>query len=208
VLRARGFSRIAGVDEAGRGSLFGPVYAAAVILSPDRPIRGLNDSKLLDPATRERLAAQIRGTARAWAVAWADAREIDRINILEASRLAMKRAVEKLSPPPDFLLVDAVPVDVPVPQRALIKGDARCRSIAAASILAKVDRDACLCEWDGAYPQYGLGRNKGYSTPDHLQALALYGPTPQHRATFEPVRRLLDGQLPLPLPAPPEELCR
>jgi ribonuclease HII len=207
--RARGFLRIAGVDETGRGSLFGPVFAAAVILSPDQPIRGLNDSKQLDPETRERLARQIRATARAWSVAFADAGEIDRINILEASRLAMKRAVEQLSPPPDFLLVDAVSIDLPVPQRSLIKGDARCRSIAAASILAKVDRDACLREWDDKYPQYGLGENKGYSTPDHLRALAVHGPSPEHRATFEPVRRLLDPQLLLPLTVEAEDrVCR
>ena len=197
--RTRGFLSVAGVDEAGRGSLFGPVFAAAVILSPDRPIRGLNDSKQLDPETRERLAVEIRASARAWAVASADAVEIDRINILQASRLAMRRAVEQLSPLPDFLLVDAISIDLPLPQRGLIKGDARCRSIAAASILAKVDRDACMREWDARYPQYGFGENKGYSTPGHLRALELHGPAPEHRRTFEPVWRLLDPQLALPL---------
>jgi ribonuclease HII len=185
-----GFASIAGVDEAGRGSLFGPVFAAAVILSPESPIRGLRDSKQLDPERREKLAEQICFQAKAWAVASADAAEIDRVNIYEASRLAMKRAVEQLSTPPDFLLIDALSVDVSAPQRPLIKGDARCRSIAAASILAKVRRDACMRDWDYVYPQYGLCRGKGYATPEHRRALEIFGPTPQHRLTFEPVRRV------------------
>jgi len=204
--RSRGFQRIAGVDEAGRGSLFGPVFAAAVILSRERPVRGLRDSKQLPAGRREELALEIRSSAEAWAVAWAEADEIDRINIYQASRLAMKRAVEKLDPPPDFLLVDALAIDVPVPQRALIKGDARCRSIAAASILAKVDRDACLRAWDAVYPLYGLAESKGYGTPEHLRALAIHGPTPRHRASFEPVRRLLPSpQLSLVLELPEDE---
>lgn len=185
-----GFASIAGVDEAGRGSLFGPVFAAAVILSPERPIRGLRDSKQLDPERREKLAEQICFQAKAWAVASADAAEIDRINIYEASRLAMKRAVEQLSTPPDFLLVDALSVDVSIPQRPLIKGDARCRSIAAASILAKVRRDVCMRDWDNVYPEYGLCRGKGYATTEHRKALEVFGPTPHHRMTFEPVRRM------------------
>ncbi len=205
-----GFVSVAGVDEAGRGCLFGPVFAAAVILSPERTIRGLRDSKELAPERREALAREIRAYARAWAVASADAGEIDRINILQASRLAMKRAILKLDPAPDYLLVDAVTVDLPIPQQGLIKGDARCRSIAAASILAKVDRDACMLEWDAAYPQYGLARGKGYPTPEHLSALEAHGPTPLHRVSYEPVRRLCSSrQLRLALAADAEEgACR
>lgn len=189
-LRSLGYASIAGVDEAGRGSLFGPVFAAAVILSPEEAIVGLRDSKELTPERREQFAGRIQSVAAAWAVAFAGADEIDRINILEASRLAMKRAVEQLSPLPDFLLVDAISIDLPIPQRALIKGDARCRSIAAASILAKVCRDRCMHDWDAVYPQYGLCRGKGYATPEHRRALDAFGPTPLHRFSFEPVRRL------------------
>lgn len=188
--RARGFRRIAGLDEAGRGCLFGPVYAAAVVLSPERPIRGLRDSKQLSPERREDLARLIRQRAEAWAVAWVEAELIDRINILEASRLAMKLAAERLDPPPDYLLVDALILEVAIPQQALIRGDARCRSIAAASILAKVERDRALAEWDRIYPQYGLARNKGYASPEHLAALRRHGPSPLHRTSFAPVRLL------------------
>jgi ribonuclease HII len=186
--RAEGFERIAGVDEVGRGALFGPVFAAAVILSQDRPIRGLRDSKLLDPERREVLAARIRERAVAWSVAAADAFEIDRINILQASRLAMRRAIERLNPAPDYLLVDAVTVDLPLTQRALIHGDALSQCIAAASILAKVERDACMREWDLVFPQYGLKNHKGYSTDEHWKALETHGPTPMHRFSFWPVR--------------------
>jgi len=197
-LRRQGYRAIAGVDEAGRGTLFGPVFAAAVILPPGHGIRGLRDSKELLPASRQELASEIRSNSVAWAVAQASSEEIDRINILQASRLAMKRAVMTLSTSADFLLVDAISVDLEVPQRGLIKGDARVQSIAAASILAKVHRDACMVEWDSVYPQYGLARHKGYGTPEHLEALERFGPTPQHRATFEPVRRLLaPRQLPI-----------
>ncbi len=187
-VRARGFHSVAGVDEVGRGALFGSVFAAAVILSPDRPVRGLNDSKQLDPERREVLAERIRERAVAWAVAAVDAATIDRINIYQASRAAMKLAVEKLRPAADFLLIDALFLDVPIAQRALIQGDARCQAIAAASIIAKVARDACMCEWDAAYPEYGLARHKGYSTPEHAEALATLRPTPLHRLSFEPVR--------------------
>lgn len=186
-LRQEGFRAIAGVDEAGRGALFGPVFAAAVILNPERPIRGLDDSKQLEPDRREVLAERIRSRARAWAVAAADAFEIDRVNILQASRLAMRRAVEQLTGC-DHLLVDAVTVDVVLPQKALIHGDALCFSIAAASILAKVHRDHALVAWDRVFPEYGLGHNKGYSTPDHIAALEKFGPTALHRFSFEPVR--------------------
>ncbi len=187
-VRARGFRLVAGVDEVGRGALFGPVFAAAVILSQDRPIRGLNDSKQLDPERREILAQRIRERAVAWAVAAVDAATIDRINIYHASRLAMKLAVEKLQPAADFLLIDALFLDLPIAQRAFIQGDARCHAIAAASIVAKVERDACMCEWDAAFPGYGLARHKGYSTAEHADALASHGPTPLHRLSFEPVR--------------------
>src|SRR5580704_15721832 len=186
--RAQGFTRIAGVDEVGRGALFGPVFAAAVILSPDHPIRGLRDSKQLDKARREVLAVRIRERAVAWAVAAADAFEIDHINIYQASRLAMRRAVERLNPSPDYLLIDAITVDLPVAQRALIHGDALSQCIAAASILAKVERDACMCQWDKVFPQYGLSSNKGYSTDRHWKGLEDHGPTSLHRFSFWPVR--------------------
>jgi ribonuclease HII len=187
-LHARGFQAVAGVDEVGRGSLFGPVFAAAVILSPERPVRGLNDSKLLDPQRREVLAARLRERARAWAVAAVDAATIDHVNIYQATRMAMREAVLRLVPEPDFVLIDAVPIELPVPQRPIIKGDARCQAIAAASILAKVERDACMRVWDAVYPQYGLASHKGYSTPEHLRAICELGPTPLHRLSFEPVR--------------------
>ena len=187
-LRARGFHSVAGVDEAGRGALFGPVVAAAVVLSPDRPVRGLNDSKLLAPQRREVLAVRIRERAVAWAVAAVDAATIDCINIYQASRLAMRLAVGRLSPAPDFLLTDAMPIDLPLPQQPLIKGDARCHAIAAASILAKVYRDDCMRVWDEVFPQYGLAAHKGYSTPEHCRAIQEFGITPLHRLSFEPVR--------------------
>jgi ribonuclease HII len=187
-LRARGFRAVAGIDEAGRGSLFGPVFAAAVVLSEERPIRGLNDSKLLEPERREVLAERIRERAVAWSIQAVDAATIDAINIYQASRLAMRLAVAQLNPAPDFLLVDAVPLELNVPQRPLIKGDARCHAIAAASILAKTARDACLRVWDEVFPGYGLASHKGYGTPEHYRALETLGLTPLHRLSFEPVR--------------------
>jgi len=186
--RAQGFERVAGVDEVGRGALFGPVFAAAVILSPDRPIRGLRDSKMLDAERREVLAERIRERAMACAVAAVDAFEIDRINIRQAARLAMRRAIQRLNPAADFLLVDAVTVELPMAQRALIHGDALSQCIAAASILAKVTRDACMREWDLVFPNYGLKNHKGYSTDEHWKALETHGPTPMHRFSFWPVR--------------------
>ena len=191
---------MAGLDEAGRGCLFGPVCAAAVILDPEHPIRGLNDSKQIEPQRRALLAGRIRERALAWAVAFVDSGTIDRINILQASRLAMKLALERLSPPPDYLLVDYVRVDSPVPQLPLVHGDARSFSIAAASILAKVDRDTALAGFDLQFPGYGLASNKGYSSPAHLRALAELGPTPLHRYSYAPVRTaagLDPEQLPL-----------
>jgi ribonuclease HII len=187
--RDAGYRAIAGVDEAGRGALFGPVFAAAVVLNPDRPIRGLDDSKVLDSERRQILAERIRERAVSWSVASADAFEIDRINILEASRLAMRRAVEGLRSPSDFLLVDAIRVHIDLPQKPLIHGDALSFSIAAASILAKVARDAALDRWHGVFPEYGLQSNKGYSTPDHLAGLEKWGPTSLHRFSFAPVRK-------------------
>ena len=187
--RAEGYRCVAGVDEAGRGSLFGPVFAAAVVLSPDRPIRGLRDSKVVEADLRDELAAIIRERAVCWAVAAADVFEIDRINIYQASLLAMKRAIERLSPACDYLLLDAVRLPaIDLPQQPIIHGDAKCRCIAAASILAKTARDRCIRAWDEVFPEYGLARNKGYGTEEHQIALEKYGPTMIHRFSFEPVR--------------------
>jgi len=195
--RKAGYRVIAGLDEAGRGSLFGPVFAAAVVLHPDRPIRGLDDSKALLPERREVLARRIRERALAWAVGAADAFEIDRINIYQASLAAMKRALAALTAACDYLLLDAVKLDVPMEQKSLIHGDALSFSIAAASILAKTHRDAALREWDAVFPEYGLAGNKGYSTTDHLAALERLGPTSVHRFSFEPVRRSSRSPYPL-----------
>ncbi len=186
--RERGFLRVAGVDEVGRGCLFGPVFAAAVILDPLRPIRGLHDSKILEAEERAKLAAQIKARCVCWGIGGADVFEIDQINIYQASRLAMRRAVESLAIQPDFLLIDAIKIDLPLEQLPLIDGDARCRAIAAASIIAKVHRDACLAQWDQVFPEYHLASNKGYSTPDHKRALRKHGPTLLHRFSFWPVR--------------------
>ncbi len=182
-----GATLVAGVDEVGRGSLFGPVVAAAVILDPAYRIRGLRDSKLLLPERREVLAERIRQHSIAWAVAAVDAARIDQINIYQASRLAMREAVMRLQPAADHLLVDAVRLDCEQPQRAIIHGDALSASIAAASILAKVERDRMVTEWDAVFPLYRLASNKGYSTPPHIAALRKYGPSPLHRQSFAPV---------------------
>jgi len=187
-LRSRGYRAVAGVDEVGRGALFGPVVAAAVILSPDRPVRGLNDSKLLEPARRETLSERIRERAEAWAIGAVDAATIDSVNIYQATRLAMRLAVRRLNPAPDYLLVDAMSIELEIPQQPLIQGDARCHAIAAASIVAKVYRDACMRVWDGVFPEYGLAGHKGYATPEHCRALKERGPTPLHRLSFAPVR--------------------
>jgi len=182
-----GATLIAGVDEVGRGSLFGPVVAAAVILDPGYRIRGLRDSKLLPAERRELLAPRIREHAIAWAVAAVDAARIDQINIYHASRLAMLQAAMQLQPAADYLLIDAVRLDCELPQRAIIHGDALSASIAAASILAKVERDSIMCKWDAVFPEFGLASHKGYSTPQHLAALQQHGPTPLHRQSFAPV---------------------
>ena len=178
---------VAGVDEVGRGSLFGCVVAAAVILDPAVRIRGLRDSKLLERERREVLAERIREHAIAWTIAAVDAAQIDQINIYQASRVAMREAVSMLNPAPDHLLVDAVKLDCCQPQQAIIHGDALSASIAAASILAKVERDRLIAAWDTVFPVYGLASNKGYSTPKHLAALRQYGPSPLHRQSFAPV---------------------
>jgi ribonuclease HII len=182
-----GAKLVAGVDEVGRGSLFGPVVAAAVVLEPSYRIRGLRDSKLLVAERREILAERIREHAVAWAIAAVDAARIDQINIYHASRLAMHQAVAQLNPSADYLLVDAMRLHCEVPQQAIIHGDALSASIAAASILAKVHRDTMISEWDPVFPVYGLRSNKGYSTPKHLAALREHGPSPLHRQSFAPV---------------------
>src|ERR1700688_3444922 len=186
--RKLGWLRIAGLDEAGRGALFGPVVAAAVILNPKRRIVGLDDSKKLPSERRTELAARIHEHAISWAVAEIDAQRIDAWNIYQASRQAMTAALQQLSVQPDYLLIDAMQLDVLIEQKSLIKGDARSVSIAAASILAKTHRDTCMEKWYAVYPQYGLARHKGYATPDHLEALRQHGPSPLHRHSFAPVR--------------------
>jgi len=184
---ASGAKLVAGVDEVGRGSLFGPVVAAAVVLDPCYRIRGLRDSKLLPADRREVLAKRIREHAVAWAIAAVDAARIDQINIYHASRLAMHEAVAQLNPTADHLLIDAMRLNCQVPQHAIIHGDALSASIAAASIIAKVERDRMISEWEPVFPVYGLASNKGYSTPKHLAALREHGPSPLHRQSFAPV---------------------
>ena len=184
-LRAAGYQAICGVDEAGRGPLCGPVVAAAVILPPDVSVEGLNDSKKLTPKKREALFEVIKKSAFAWCIAEASVEEIDRLNILEADLLAMRRAVAGLQIPADYALIDGnIARGFPIPARAVIHGDAISPSIAAASILAKVHRDR-LCEaLDRAYPQYGIAKHKGYGTKAHMDALRQYGPSPIHRKLF------------------------
>jgi ribonuclease HII len=184
---ASGAKLVAGVDEVGRGSLFGPVVAAAVVLDSSYRIRGLRDSKLLPSERREVLAERIREHAIAWSVAAVDAARIDQINIYQASRVAMQEAVSLLNPLPDHLLIDAMKLNCDLPQRAIIHGDALSASIAAASILAKVARDKLISAWDPVFPAYGLASNKGYSTPKHLAGLREHGPSPLHRQSFAPV---------------------
>jgi ribonuclease HII len=203
--------RVAGLDEAGRGSLFGPVVAAAVVLNPKRRIVGLDDSKKLNAERRSELSERIFEHSLAWAVAEIDAARIDAWNIYQASRQAMMAAVSQLAPLPDYLLLDAMEIDLPIEQKALIHGDARSVSIAAASILAKVERDKRMAEYDEMYPQYGLAQHKGYGTPDHLDALRRFGPSPLHRFSYAPVRdsrcwAAQATQNPLPLAGSPEAL--
>ena len=186
--RSNGALRIAGLDEVGRGPLFGPVVAAAVILPESCRFRGLTDSKLLTENQRNELEPQIRLKAIAWAIAVVDAETIDRINIRQASLLAMRQAVEQLTLSPDFLLIDGRDsIDWPCPQQSVIHGDSTSLSIAAASVLAKVHRDRLLVELDSQFPGYGLASHKGYCCPEHFAALARLGPTPLHRRSFRPI---------------------
>jgi ribonuclease HII len=187
--RARGFRAVAGIDEAGRGPLAGPVVAAAVILPETFDLPGLTDSKQLSEKARERLYPLIRTQALAVGIGVARPEEIDRINILQATLLGMQRAVGRLNVPPDFLLIDGnVPVPLGVPQQTLVKGDARSLSIAAASVVAKVVRDRIMCSLDRLHPGYGLAGHKGYGSAAHREAIARLGPSPCHRRTFGGVR--------------------
>ena len=190
-------TRLCGVDEAGRGPLAGAVFAAAVVLDPARPrINGLLDSKLLDPGTREKLSGRIKERALAWSIASASVEEIDTINILRASLLAMKRAVETLGMEPDEVCVDGNMLpQIACRCRAIVKGDQLVAAISAASILAKVARDAEMALMDARYPGYGFASHKGYSTPEHLAALRSLGPCEIHRRSFEPVQVLLQKDL-------------
>ena len=184
---------IAGVDEVGRGPLVGNVVAAAVILDPNKPISGLADSKKLSEKKRNLLYTEIKEKALAWCVASASPQEIDEINILHASMLAMKRAVEGLKIPPEFVYVDGNRCpDLTCPSEAVVKGDSKIAEISAASILAKVDRDHEMTLLDKDYPEYGFAKHKGYPTAVHLAALNKHGPLPEHRRSFKPVRELLE----------------
>ena len=188
------FSRIAGVDEVGRGCLAGPVVVAAVILDPNRPIKGLRDSKKLSAKKRDELAQEIKEKALAWSVAAMGPEVIDKINILQATLEAMKAAVEKLPVEPDFVQVDGNKL----PKwkwlsEAVVKGDDKVEWISAASIIAKTTRDAYMCKMAELYPQYGFEHHVGYGTAEHLKALKAYGPTPIHRKTFAPVREVING---------------
>ena len=193
---SRGLQWIAGVDEAGRGPLAGPVSAAAVILPRGFDCPGLDDSKKLSAERREELYGRLTQNCEViWAVAEADHKEVDRYNILRASHLAMRRAVEKLTRAPDFCLIDGLPVrGFPIPHEAIIKGDGLSLSIAAASIIAKVTRDRIMCEIHEEFPQFGFSRHHGYGTREHLEALRIHGPCRHHRRSFQPV-----SQLTLPL---------
>lgn len=186
-LHGQGFLYIAGIDEAGRGPLAGPVVAGAVILPPeaDLVLPGVNDSKKLTHLQRARLFAEIQEKALAWAAGIVDVETIDRINILEATKLAMQQAVKKLDPVPQILLIDALRLpQLKLPQRPIIKGDALSVSIAAASIVAKETRDAMMTALDAVYPEYGFASNKGYGSAKHIEAIRQYGPSPVHRRTF------------------------
>lgn len=194
---------VCGVDEAGRGPLAGPVYAAAVILDPRFPIRGIADSKMMTPDRRAEVAIQIKKRAVAWSIAYATVEEIDTINILRAALLAMRRAVDGLSVTPEEAIVDGnIKPPLTIACSTLVDGDRLHRSISAASILAKTARDAVLIELDALYPLYGFAQHKGYGTPQHLEALRTHGPCAIHRMSFSPcAQRELDlqGMRPLPL---------
>ncbi len=186
---------VAGVDEVGRGPLVGEVVAAAVILDPNKPIDGLTDSKKLSEKRREQLAAEIKERALAWCIASASPAEIDQINILHASMLAMQRAVEGLKVQPDHVKVDGNRCpQLSISVEAIVKGDAKVAEIGAASIIAKVHRDQQMIDLDKAYPQYGFAKHKGYPTAEHMKLLQQYGVLPQYRRSFGPVKRLLEEQ--------------
>lgn len=189
--------RVAGVDEAGRGPLAGPVVCAAVILDPTRPIAGLDDSKALTEAARERLFPLIQRDALAWRIEFVGAEEIDGINILQATLAGMRRALAGLAPAATRALVDGnrLPRDLPCPARAVVGGDALEPAIMAASILAKVSRDRHMLALHARYPRFGFDRHKGYPTPEHLEALRRWGPCPEHRRSFAPVRARLNAAL-------------
>jgi ribonuclease HII len=190
--RLAGRRAVAGTDEVGRGALCGPVVAAVVILGEDFDAEGLDDSKRLTERQRERLAERIRRHARCWCLGVAEPREVDRLNVLRATHLAIQRALAGLAEAPDLLLVDALTVPgLAVEQVPIVKGDALCFSIAAASVLAKVDRDARMREWDERYPGYGLARNMGYASEDHRDALRRLGPSEIHRRSFHGTQRWL-----------------
>jgi ribonuclease HII len=187
---------VCGVDEAGRGPLAGPVFAAAVILDPLRPIEGLRDSKKLTAERRDELAPMIKANALAWAIAECSHHEIDAINILQATMLAMRRAIEALSMVPTFALIDGNRCpQLTIRAHAVVEGDDKVHSISAASILAKTARDAALVALHDIYPEYGFDQHKGYSTPLHLERLRAHGPCPVHRRSFAPVRELLEPDL-------------
>ena len=205
VLWAGGVLHVAGVDEAGMSPLAGPVAAAAVVFAPGSRIRGIDDSKKLDAATRDRLAAEIRMSAAAWSVAFAEVEEIDAINIYWAGLLAMRRAVEGLSLMPQHLLLDARRLkDLSIPQQSIVKGDSRSLTIAAASILAKTARDALMHKLDTEYPGYGFAKHKGYPVREHLAVLERLGASPVHRRSFSPVRTVLGLPTLPPWPKPGE----
>lgn len=189
-----GYTYIAGIDEVGRGPLAGPVVAAAVVLPRDFCLPGVNDSKALSEKKRQSLAGQIKKSALSWAIGIISPACIDRDNILNATREAMRLAIKALRPLPDFLLIDAVKIpDIDINQLPIIKGDALSISIACASIIAKVERDEIMKAYDLLYPHYGLARHKGYATREHLLAIEEYGPCPIHRSSFEPIKSIRGG---------------
>jgi ribonuclease HII len=193
-LQVQGFARVAGVDEAGMSPLAGPVVAGAVVLPPGYRRRGIDDSKKLSAEQREELVVHIKREALAWAIGVVEPEEIDRINIYRAGLLAMRRAVEGLCLPPDYLLIDARSLrELPIPQRGIVRGDAQSISIAAASIVAKTSRDALMVELDRRFPGYGFARHKGYPVHDHVRAIGELGVCEQHRRSFAPVREALGG---------------
>lgn len=188
---ANGKKYIAGVDEVGRGSMIGPVITAAVILNPDMQIEGLNDSKKLSPKKRRELEQQIKAKALAWSIGEASIVEVDQLNVYQATKLAMKRAIDALNVQADAILIDAMPLEVNVESLSIIKGDSKSASIAAASIIAKEHRDRLIVEESMKYPEYQFDKNKGYLTKAHKEALLKFGPTEYHRTTFEPVKGML-----------------